>query len=338
MQSDVKQQMAQQYPVPLAQENPDAAYDAAKTGLAVFNLAGLGVVQIRGGDAGELLHRLTINEMRNMPAGGVQINAFTDPKGKVVDAFLLIKRDDGFDLITSFNRAKSVIAWIDRYTFIEDIACTDVSDEVGSLLLTGPEVRAFLERGFSDDHVAQVSVGGCEVEAFAVHTLLPCGVLVLAPALQVERAMNDLVASRRAIAGANLAFHMLRVEQGVPFVGHELGIGVNPFESGLEDYINFDKGCYIGQEVIARLASRSKVKFAYVGFLLGGKAQPAVPVEIKAAGKTCGVMTSVAPIPAGRGWWGIGRIRRHVLENPSELSVEVDGELCGLRLRDFSRR
>ncbi|MNY27240.1 Aminomethyltransferase [compost metagenome] len=90
------------------------------------------------------------------------------------------------------------------------------------------------------------------------------------------------------------AWEQLRIEQGIPAFGHEIGEDVNPWEARLADSVSMSKGCYLGQEVIARLANYDKVQRYLVGLRFEGDRFPVQGAELQVDDKKVGIVTSVA--------------------------------------------
>mgnify|MGYP002682561838 CR=1 FL=1 len=114
------------------------------------------------------------------------------------------------------------------------------------------------------------------------------------------------------------AYDYLRIEAGRPRFGRELTLDYIPLETGLWDDVSFSKGCYTGQEIIARMESRGKLAKRLT------RLRPAEPVaagaEIVANGRPVGTITSAADGPAGP--VALGYVKTAVLDEGAELSVD----------------
>jgi aminomethyltransferase len=117
------------------------------------------------------------------------------------------------------------------------------------------------------------------------------------------------------------AFEILRVEAGLPKMGAEIREDSIPLEVGLWDEVSFVKGCFVGQEIIARMESRGKLAKQLVGIRLDSQAQPGS--TLKQGGQTIGTLTSVVESPR-LGWIGLASGRPSALEI-EDGRVEIDG-------------
>ena len=105
------------------------------------------------------------------------------------------------------------------------------------------------------------------------------------------------------------AFETARVQYAVPFLGREMGEAYNPLEVGLIGSIDFAKGCYIGQEVIARLDTYQKVQKRLVSLRFSPEAAPSVGVDLRDDGKPVGTVTSAVRVPTTEETIGLGYVR-----------------------------
>ncbi len=316
-------------------------YLAAIQKAALFDLTGLGLLRIRGKDALDLLHRLTMNEIRNLNAGEAVVNAFADAKGKIRDAVVMIRRLEGLHLLTGCYRAAAVAEWIDRYTFVEEIEVRDETDPIVPFLLTGPEAEARFFPSGPAFRLQPVSLAGRDVEAMRLAHWLPRGLLMLVQAKDAEAVLQSLLSGDAGmeprLAGA-MAFHALRVAQGVPLAGAEIDGKSNPYECGLSPFISFTKGCYTGQEVIARLDTYDKVKQQFVGVWLENDSPPQnLPRPIvDEKGREAGQLTSAAFLPDEQRVAGLARIRRAALESGARLHLSGNGTEAVVTLRSLA--
>ncbi|MFQ5873180.1 MAG: YgfZ/GcvT domain-containing protein, partial [Dehalococcoidia bacterium] len=130
------------------------------------------------------------------------------------------------------------------------------------------------------------------------------------------------------------AYDVLRIEAGVPIYGAELSEDVNPLEAGLRSSISFTKGCYVGQEVVARLNTYQKVKrhLVKLRFYDGTAPHPGTPLELD--GKEVGTLTSVAVLPGDVRAFALGYVRKAHAQPGVKLAAATDsgnsiGEIVG---------
>jgi folate-binding protein YgfZ len=197
--------------------------------------------------------------------------------------------------------------WIERYTFREEVTVEDLPAGFRTLGLHGARALELATRllgaeaaGRELHAVMPVTGAGFAVRSF------PLGggsFLVVAPGELIDRLRGEaLAASGIEVAAAGReCVELLRIEAGLPVAGHELGEEYNPWEARLQDAIALDKGCYVGQEVIARLNTYKKVSRQLVRLtaaelpIPGAPIRPAAPADVHpGAGE---VVTSSAQRP-----------------------------------------
>ncbi|MGH7457053.1 MAG: YgfZ/GcvT domain-containing protein, partial [bacterium] len=224
-------------------------------------------------DRESLLHRLTTNEMRNLNAGGGVVNIFTNAKGRVVDVVEMFMEDGSIFMLTTPGRAKQVKEWIEKYTFVEDVRCEDITSQYGIIAFFGEESVKLLRQSFGWEvenlpmqHARPSAWEGKNIIVHRSGAITPVQFNLIVPVAEMAKLWERATAQATPLGYA--AYEMLRIHHGQPAVGKEITEEYNPHEVGLYPYINFEKGCYIGQEVIARLDSYQKVQRQLMGVTL----------------------------------------------------------------------
>lgn len=232
-----------------------AEYQAALDAAVLFDVATRGAIEVRGSDAGAFLHRLTANAVKGVAVGCGNANLLLTGKGKVQCTFELSRvGDDVFRLSTPPGESEALRAALDMYHFTEDVALTDVTDAHAPLEVAGPKAVAIVEGLLgtalpAEDHVT-VEANGLRAIRLTVAGL---------PGARVESAPEQVITlwQRLVDAGARpagLVVHdSLRAESGTAAWGRDLDDTVYPQEARLEPAFSLEKGCYIGQEVVAKI-------------------------------------------------------------------------------------
>ncbi len=308
--------------------DPEAEYAAATRGLALRDASHLSRLEVSGADHVDLLHRLTTNEMRNLQPGEGLINIFTNDKGRIVERVLLLKFSDHLLLVGSPGNNEKLASWIEHYTFLEDVKVHDQTDRTAAVQLIGPQAPAWLQRcvGVEAELLAVWCHAGGTVSGTAV-TVVRLGdlwlpsYLVVADADAVTEVWDELRAEGAEAIGES-AYDMLRVESGWGAYGRELSESTNPLESGQMPFVNFNKGCYIGQEVVARLDTYDKVQRELVGFEFEAPVSEGSPVFVEE--NEVGRITSVVRSPSLGKVIGLGYVRRKLAEPGTRVLVRSD--------------
>ena len=304
-------------------------YDALTKAVALLDRSDVGRLSITGEDALDLVDRLSTNALQDLEPGHGALTVLTSNKGRIVDLLFVLREADSLLLMTGPGNQDKVAEWIDFYTIVEDVATRDVTGETTMLSLAGPgapsTVQALLgtQAEPPEAHEAlSAVVGGAQATIIRTDFI---GV----PAYDMVVAETDGPRLRDALAAAGAepvgpdAVEALRVELGIPAFGKELGESYNPLEAGLLPLISFTKGCYIGQEVVARLNTYDKVKKRLVGLRWNGES-PAAGAPLLMEGKQAGVMTTSARSPRFGGI-GLGYVRKAHATTGTELIADSSG-------------
>jgi tRNA-modifying protein YgfZ len=230
-------------------------YAAARKQVALFDATTRGALRVRGADAQAFLHHLTANVIKPLAVGHGNGNLLLSGKGKVEHMFDLAREaGDTFLLSTPPGRDGALLAGLDMYHFTEDIELLPAGEEHAPLELCGPGTAALVEavlgvRPARDEH-AFIDVDGVRV------THLP---VAGAAGVRLDPGPRGALElwSRLVEAGARptgLVVHdSLRAEHGVAAWGRDIDDSVYPQEARLDRDFSLEKGCYVGQEVVAKI-------------------------------------------------------------------------------------
>ena len=307
--------------VPAAFHGLDAEYRAATQGVALADRSPVGRLQATGPDVLDLLNRLSTNRVDPLDPGAGEATVLTTNKGRIIDWITVLHPGDRTIILTSPPCAEAVSAWIDRYTIVEDVTVEDVTPSTALIGVLGPAASTVVEAVLGAA-AAELPTLGCVTVPWGAGAALaartsPLGV----PGydLMVDAADAPSLWDALARAGAahgvqsigHEAMEALRVENGLLRWGPELGDAYNPLEAGLTGSVSWTKGCYIGQEVVARLWTYHKVQRFLVSLTFHGHAdaRPAPGAALHVDGQRQGAVTSVAYSPGAGALLGLGYLR-----------------------------
>ena len=309
-------------------KNLERAIGAAHEGAALARPPMPGVLRMTGEDALDLVDRLSTNEVVERPAGSGVGTVLTTNKGRVVDLLTVLYAANHWLVLTSPGNQQKVIDWIEEFTFGEEIELEDVTEEKGVISVVGPkagdkarEVSGVDVSELSAYHCVEATIAGVEVIAYRGGVGLEGALNVIAPSGGVEAVSSALVGAGVVEMDAE-TYEVFRVGAGVPVFGTELGEEVNPLEAGLWEAVSFTKGCYVGQEVVARLNTYEKVKryLSMLSFEDGAAPEPGASLTVD--GKEAGMITSVAPVAVSGRRAALGYVRKKYAEPGTKLVAE----------------
>jgi len=278
--------------VTLARTSTDA-YRAMTEGCAVVDRSERGKLALSGAEAKEFLHGQVTNDVEGLEPGGGCYAAFLTHKGKMLGDLRIL--DTGDELLLDCERValQDLFTMLHRFKLGRDVELHKRTLEFGLLSLIGPDARRIA--GADDlpaaEHAHRAGrIGGAAVRLIATDL----GIDVLCEAANAEPVGAALIAAGAVPAGEDAA-EVRRVETGRPRYGFELDDGVIPQEAGLnERAVSFEKGCYVGQETVARLHFRGKPNRHLRGLRLTAPAASGTPLRLgeREVGKLATVVDS----------------------------------------------
>src|SRR4051794_24841034 len=288
-----------------------AAYDALTRRCGLVDRSERGKLLLTGAEAKEFLHGQVTNEIEGLEAGTGCYAAFLTHKGKMLgDMRVLDGGEAGLWLDCERSALQELFNMIRRYKLGRDVEVHKRTLERALFSLVGPEARrvAGAEELPEAEHAhARGELGGASVRLVATDV----GVDVIADAEDAATVREALVAAGAEPAGEDAA-EVVRVESGRPRFGIDLAPeSVIPQEAGLnERAVSFEKGCYVGQETVARLHWRGKPNRHLRGLRLS-EPMPDGTELTSTEGKAVGQVTSPVVSPA-RGPIALALVRREV--------------------------
>ena len=288
-------------------------YAAAQTGSVMIDAAALGRLKFTGKTRLDFLHRLSTNDVAKLQTGQGTATVFLTPIARMIDRTLLYARPDDVLMITSRGNQTRVLAWLRKYIFFnDDVQIKDVTDSIGMISVFGVEANQAIQR-FSGADMADLPLHHwCDVSVADISILIARADPIGGGGFHLifDRAAHDVIWSALINAGVTAigeaTYQVLRVEAGRPEFGRELGDEYIPLEAGLWPDVSFTKGCYTGQEIIARLESHQRLAKHLVG--LRFEAEVALPATVFVENHEAGTVTSVVHSPR-LGWIGLGYLR-----------------------------
>ncbi|MEJ7812821.1 MAG: glycine cleavage T C-terminal barrel domain-containing protein [Gemmatimonadaceae bacterium] len=310
-------------------------YAALRTGAMLVDRSGRGRMRLDGPRATEMLTGLVTNDVHALGPGRGQYAAALTPKGKVIADIRIFARA-GSLLLDVPPRARAGFGEMVRKFVNPRLApYHDVSDSIGDIGLYGPDALSLATwaSGIADDVLlalpafghAAAGDGVGEVIVARVPDLGLDGFELFVPSGTVERVWATL-AARGATPSGLMAWEIARIEAGRPEWGVDIDDSTIPQEANMDDHhaISYTKGCYTGQEVVARVHFRGHVNKQLRGLLCGHSEPPPARAQlVDDSGKGVGDVRSSALSPR-LGAVALAMVRREV-EPGTTLRVQWDG-------------
>jgi tRNA-modifying protein YgfZ len=297
----------------------DAQYRQLREECGVLDRSARGKLLLKGSEAAEYLQGQLTNDIEVLDPGEGCYAALLDRKGHMqADMRVLRLADDEVWVDTEPEAVEAARRHLEMYKIGREVSLESVSEERSILSLIGPRSAELAGSAVLPEHASEpLSIEG--VECLAVGTAL--GIDLICLALDSERLGAALTAAGAPEVGPE-AVEILRIEAGAPRFGSEMDTATMPAEAGIvAAAVNFEKGCYIGQETVARLHYKGKPNRHLRGLRLSAPAPPGTALSLgeKEVGKLGGSCVSPAYGPIA-----LAIVRRQA-EPGAELRVGEDG-------------
>ena len=317
--------------IPLSFETDRAALEAVETGVALCDRSDWGRIWLSGADRLRFLHNQTTNDIQSLKPGQSCDTVFVTSTGRTIDLATAYILEDAILLLVSPGYSQKLIDWMDRFIFFADkVELQDITESTIAFSLLGTGSDALLEKlGIhaialhSPNTHQRVNLADIEVRVAVGSGLTTPGYTLIADRDRGS-ALWQALTEAGAVPLGEQAWQQIRIAQGRPVPGQELTEENNPLEAGLWQTISLSKGCYIGQETIARLHTYKGVKQQLWGVRLSQAAAPETPVF--SGEEKIGKLTSCIETQAG--WLGLAYIRTKAIA--PDLVVQVGDQSAEL--------
>jgi tRNA-modifying protein YgfZ len=314
--------------------NDRIALQAARSNVAIYDSSHWGKILVGDRDRLRFLHNQSTADFEKRKSGEGCDTVFVTSTARTIDLATGLILDDEVLLIVSPNRRKYLFDWLDRYIFFADrVTLTDVTDSTASFTIMGEESRSLFARLGCPDFTDMPGHAHLLCAIDGIETRIVAGTELALPGYQficdrnVAAALWQKITALGAIPLGENAWEVLRIQQGRPKPDAELTEDYNPLEVGLWDSIFFDKGCYIGQETIARLNTYKGVKQYLWGVKLAKSVNIGTPLTID--GEKVGILTSCTETDGGI--FGLGYVRAKAGGVGLKVLLDnVEGEIVDL--------
>jgi len=302
-------------PYPEVFTDPGSEYRALTTTAGLIDLCHWGALRLTGGDRIRLLNALTTNDVQSLASGQACHSALVTVKGKLIAELYVLRREEELFVLVAQGNADVFAETIDKHIIADDVTARDVSGEYGVVAVEGPKSREIAWRLFPTVTLpveplqfVDTDYLGTPVTIIRNSATGEPGYHFVVPADGISRIRDYLIQSGRAddmaLAG-RAAWNTRRVEAGIPWWGADITAGENfPKECRMEGVVSYNKGCYLGQETLARMHYRG-----HPNWLLSG----AVPADSEGGGVTPAGSELFAPADLSK---AVGRVTSAV-ESPA---------------------
>lgn len=299
--------------------DPQAEFTALRAGCGVYDLGFRAKISLTGGDRVRWLNGMVTNNIRDLGIGQGLYAFLLNPQGHILGDLYAFNRGESITVDTDCSQAEKILATFDHYIIMDDVEVANLSEQLTALGIAGPKSKEVLV------------AAGIDVPEMQPLQLLPVTwqgadcTLVRGEDAEVAsyeiwlnpssvRQLWDALVTAGAVPVGSEALELHRIVSGIPRYGVDIRERDLPQETEQARALNFNKGCYVGQEIVERIRSRGTVHRKFTGFVAAGAVEIAPGVKIVAGEKEVGEITSAASllIAGEKKTVALGYIRREV--------------------------
>lgn len=316
-------------------DDPVAEYAAAQEAVELFELRDRTQIEFTGDDRVSFLNNFCTNDLKQLAPGGGCEAFLANIKGRVLGHVFLFVEDDSLWLETVPGQEDALIAHLDKYLISEEVEMHRRSGEYGELYLTGPKTfDALRDRGVALDlpeigmHGRTEIAGIGDISMRRVDWFDTPGLLLVMPGESLPAVREHLTAGGAIKPAGLTAFEVLRIESRFPWYGRDITDDNLAQEVARTDRaISFTKGCYLGQEPIARIDAMGHVNRELRGLRFEAGPLPTPGDSIFAPGdeKEIGRITSAARLSEAHPAVALGYVRSQFADAKTQVEAAIDG-------------
>lgn len=296
--------------LPDAFTDPATEYEALTHAAGIIDHAVAGVLRLTGKDRVRFLNAMVTNDVARLATGQSCAALVTTTKGKIVAEVLVLARADALVVLVLQGPVTRVVSTLDSHIIADDVELENLTEHFAVIAIEGPKCRELVWRLFPREPLPMEPFAFTENDYHGLcatvirHSVVgDKGMLMVIAREHHERLKAYLVQGAVGLDGAEVgrsAWNTRRIEKGRPWFGTDVTEENFPAECGLESHVSYEKGCYLGQETIARMHYRGHPNWKLVG-LAGGSDVPAVGAALFPATQGVGGAPDAADSPSGSG-------------------------------------
>jgi aminomethyltransferase len=285
-----------------------------RSGSGVFEMNWRALINATGKDRVRWLHNMVTNNVRDLQLNNGAYNFVLNAQGRILADLCVFNRGESLLLETDRAQVETLLATLRRFIIMDKVELTDLGDEITAIGVAGPgSVETLAASGVEIKDMQHLEIRDVTLGDAAVQIIRGAANKPHWFELWSHRAQSAALAARLSRSGAQPvgaeALEIWRILHGIPQYGKDIRDRDLPQETGQTYGLNFNKGCYVGQEIVERIRSRGQVHRKLTGFEFAGPA-PAIG-KFEADGRAFAEVTSVArmPFPSDAREIGLGYVR-----------------------------
>ncbi len=305
----------------------------ARKACVLFDHPNRGVIEVRGQDRIQFLHNILSNDIKSLSPGKGVSACLLNAQAKIIANMNVLCFDEFLWLALDYSLKDKLLEALGKLIIMEQVELIDRSDELKLISVHGLKAKEFVGNIFKNESLPEklldhkiYMINNFSVTAIRINLTgeIGYGFLTLKNQAVVFRStLEQHGVQFGLIPIQSKALEILRIEAGIPRYGVDFDESQIPLEAGLERTVSFTKGCFPGQEILARLDSRGGVSKKLMGFELKGEIVPKKGDRITTDGNEVGTITSAAFSPFLKKTVAMGYLKKECWAVGSPVVVET---------------
>lgn len=306
-------------------------------------------IELTGKDVLDFLHRVSSNSINDVKPFYKRNTLFLNEKGRFIDRATYLNLGELHLLIGSKDSNDRLLNWVNRYIIMEDIVTKDISGNYLLLDFIGPQSDSFLTlllgnelKSLNSENILKCSVDGFDFYVFTNHEPNDIKFFRVLIGSEYSSQFLEYLDQNKSVFDIGLvgenAFTRYRIENGIPAFPNEINDDYNPYDVNLLNEVNFKKGCYIGQEVIARLDTYDKVQNKMLKIEIKSNLTIELPAIIyNDANEEVGEITSLIKIDESTLHIGLAVVKKKFILKGENLNVTIGKNTFPINYQEFPK-
>lgn len=275
----------------------EQGYKAFRESAALLDLSGRGKLRASGEDRARLLHAMTTNHIQEMQPGQGRYVFFLNAQGRIQCDANMLAMADHFLIDTEPETHEKLYKHLDSYIIADDVVLEDLTAATATLSIEGPHAERILSAiGAPVPGEPMASVAWSAKLAARLNSTGMPGYFLMVPAEEKDALIGELVKAGAVPADSDDA-RIVRIENGKPRYGEDILETVIPQETQVMYSVHFNKGCYLGQEIVERVRSRGRLNRMLVSLDIETQTPPPADTKVTVDEKEAGRITSAVFSP-----------------------------------------
>ncbi len=305
---------------------------AARKRCVLFDHPDRGIIEVRGSDRIQFLNNILSNDIKSLSAGEGMPACFLNAQAKLIAYMNALCFDQFLWLALDYRVKDKLLEALHKTIIMEQVELVDRSDELKLISLHGPQARRLFKTVLKQDEPTEllshrpVTIDGISTVVIRINLIGETGYGFLTQkdkATRVQAALEQNGGAKELTHIQASAMEILRIEAGIPRYGVDFDESSIPLEAGLDKAVSFSKGCFPGQEILARLDSRGGVSKKLCGLVLKGETPPKKDDRILQDGAEVGRITSAVFSPTLKKTIAMGYLKKECWVIGCLVAVEI---------------